>query len=228
MTRFYIPSKGPESWKEFLAEPDKHWKTGYSARSLAYCWEEAQGFPQSVVDVFQSSPFELFHSIEFILGVPEHKVDLPPKGGRPSQNDIFVLGKSGNQLVSITVEGKVNETLGPTVAEKRKDMSPGVKERLEFLVDLLQLKDKALDPIRYQLLHRTASALIEADRFSASSALMLVHSFSQEHKWFEDYAAFAGLYGIEAELNKVHYVGRFNGKELYIAWVTGEAVYLTR
>ena len=168
-------------------------------------------------------------------------MDLPPKGGRPSQNDIFVLGKSGNQLLSIAVEGKVNETLGPTVAEKRKDMSPGVKERLEFLIDLVQLINKELDPIRYQLLHRTTSALIEADRFSATApgvalppasmqscaanALMLVHSFSQEHKWFEDYAAFAGLYGIEAELNRVHYVGTFNGKELYFAWVTGENSY---
>jgi hypothetical protein len=155
-------------------------------------------------------------------------VDLPPKGGRPSQNDIFVLGKSGNQLVSITVEGKVNEALGPTVAEKRKDMSPGVKERLEFLVDLLQLKDEALDPIRYQLLHRTASALIEADRFCASNALMLVHSFSQEHQWFEDYAAFAGLYGIEAELNRVHCVGKVSGKDLYLGWVVGEREYLLK
>jgi hypothetical protein len=43
MTKFYLPSKGPESWKELLAEPDKHWKTGYSARSIAYCWEEAHG-----------------------------------------------------------------------------------------------------------------------------------------------------------------------------------------
>ena len=227
-TKFHIPSKGPDSWKDFLAEPDKHWKTGYSARSLAYCWEEAQGFPKSVVDVFQSSPCELFHSIEFILGIPEHKVDLPPKGGRPSQNDIFVLGKSGNQLVSITVEGKVNEAFGPTVAEKRKDMSPGVKERLEFLVDLLQLKDKALDPIRYQLLHRTASALIEAERFCASHALMLVHSFSQKHKWFEDYVAFTGLYDVKAELNTIHYAGEFNGKDLYLGWVTGEKEYLQR
>lgn len=107
MAKFYVPTEGVESWRKLLAEPDKHWKTGYSARSLAYCWEEAQGFPKSVVDVFQPSPYELFHSIEFLLGIPEHKVDLPPKGGRPSQNDIFVLGKSGDQLVSITVEGKV-------------------------------------------------------------------------------------------------------------------------
>ena len=228
MNKFYIPSKGPESWKEFLAEPDKQWKTGYSARSLAYCWEEAQGFPKSVVDVFQSSPYELFHSIEFILGIPEQKVNLPPKGGRPSQNDIFVLGKSGKDLVSITVEGKVNETLGPTVAEKRRDMSPGVKERLEFLTNLLQLEDKNLDDIRYQLLHRTASALLEADRFCAKHALMMVHSFSQEHKWFEDYVAFADLYGIKAELNMVHLAGKMSGKDLYLVWVVGEKEYLSR
>ena len=73
MTKFYVPSKGPESWQELLAEPDKHWKTGYSARSLACCWEEAQGFPKSVTDVFKLSSFELFHSAEFILGIPEHK-----------------------------------------------------------------------------------------------------------------------------------------------------------
>ena len=155
-------------------------------------------------------------------------MDLPPKGGRPSQNDIFVLGKSGNQLLSITVEGKVNETLGPTVAEKRKDMSPGVKERLEFLIDLLQLKDKELDLVRYQLLHRSVSALIEAERFCASSALMLVHSFSQEPKWFKDYAAFAGLYGVEAELDTLHHAGTINGKALYFAWVTGEEKYLLK
>ena len=57
---------------------------------------------------------------------------------------------------------------------------------------------------------------------------MLVHSFSQEHKWFEDYAAFVGLYGIESELNTLHHVGSINGKALYFAWVTGEEEYLLK
>jgi hypothetical protein len=52
MNKFYIPTKGPLSWKELLADPEKQWRTGYSARSLAYCWEVAQGFSKSVVDVF--------------------------------------------------------------------------------------------------------------------------------------------------------------------------------
>jgi len=41
MHKFYVPSKGLGFWKAFLAEPEKQWKTGYSARALAYCWEEA-------------------------------------------------------------------------------------------------------------------------------------------------------------------------------------------
>ena len=228
MNKFNVPSKGTESWKELLAEPDKHWRTGYSARSLAYCWEEAQGFPKSVVDVFNSSPFELFHSIEFILGIPEHKVDLPPKGGRPSQNDLFILAKSQDELISIAVEGKVAEPFGPLVSEWMEDASPGKSERLEFLINLLEINNKDISNIRYQLLHRTASALIEAERFCAPHALMLVHSFSQTHEWFEDYAAFAALYGQKAGPDSLVSVGEISGKNLYLGWVTGGKEYLER
>ena len=153
---------------------------------------------------------------------------MPPKGGRPSQNDLFILAKSQDELISMAVEGKVAEPFGPLMSEWIEDASPGKSERLEFLISLLEINNKDISNIRYQLLHRTASALIEANRFSTANALMLVHSFSQEHKWFEDYAAFAGLYGIEAELNKVHYVGKVNGKDLYLGWVVGEREYLLK
>jgi len=94
--------------------------------------------------------------------------------------------------------------------------------------NLLEINNKDISNIRYQLLHRAASALIEAERFCAPHALMLVHSFSQTHEWLEDYAAFAKLYGIQAELNTIHFAGDINGKNLYLGWVTGEAEYLSR
>ena len=65
MAKFYIHSKGPESWKEFLADPDKQWATGYSARSLAHCWEEANGFPETVLATFQGSDIEVFKHDEY-------------------------------------------------------------------------------------------------------------------------------------------------------------------
>jgi len=228
MNNIYIPSKGPESWKEFLAEPDKQWKKGYSARTLAYCWEEAEGFPGSVRAVFKQSEYTLFHNVEMLLGIPEHKVDLPPKGGHPSQNDLYVLARSDDELISIAVEGKVKESLGPLVSEWIQEESKGKFERLEFLDNLLEVNNKDLSGIRYQLLHRTASALIEAQRFCAPHALMLVHSFSQEHKWFNDFAAFVGLYGKEVVPDSIVYVGERSGKHLYLGWVTGEEEFLNR
>ena len=157
-----------------------------------------------------------------MLGIPEHKVALPGKG-YDSQNDLFVLAKSGTELISIAVEGKVSEPFSnQTVAEWLTGGSDNKQARAEGLAEIIGLSVSDILPIRYQLIHRTASALLEADRFCATHALMLVHSFSQTHAWFEDYAAFAGLYGIEAELNKVHYVGKVSGKELYLGWVVGE------
>ena len=82
--------------------------------------------------------------------------------------------------------------------------------------------------IRYQLLHRTASALIEAERFGAEHAVMLVHSFSQTSEWFHDYAAFVTLLGGKSAENIVTSVGSCAGIQLHLAWVRGNASYLSK
>ena len=51
MSKILIPAQSPEDWKQFLAKPEKHWKTGFSARSLAYCWQEADGIPPDILEV---------------------------------------------------------------------------------------------------------------------------------------------------------------------------------
>ena len=82
--------------------------------------------------------------------------------------------------------------------------------------------------MRYQLLHRTASAVIEAKRYNAKHAVLVVHSFSQTHQWFSDYAAFAKLFGVEVEVNRLVSVGDRNGVTLHLCWVCGNAKYLTK
>ncbi len=177
MSQIYIPTSSAEQWAEFLAEPVKHWRQGYSARTLAYSWQEASGFPAEVGSVLASA----FPSAELLLALPEHKVSLPG-GSRSSQNDIWVLARSENQLISIAVEGKVSEPFGPTVEQWLTESSPGKVKRLAYLLSLLGLCSVS-DTTRYQLLHRTASAIIEAQRFNAAHAVMLVHSFSQSSEW---------------------------------------------
>jgi hypothetical protein len=50
------PTTGPDDWRQFLAEPEKQWKPGYSAHLLAHCWEHADGLPESVRTVFETDP----------------------------------------------------------------------------------------------------------------------------------------------------------------------------
>jgi len=228
MSSIYVPSQGPSSWQQFLAEPDKQWKSGYSAKSMAYCWEEAKGFPESIRQTLQTADNDDLKNSEPLLVIPEHKVPLP--GGRTeSQNDAFVLARSDNALISMTIEGKVNESFGQLVSDWKPDSSPGKQERFAYLQRILGLEGEDLSGIYYQLLHRTASAIIEAERFHADIAVMLVHSFSQEHRWFDEFSRFAALLGApQPELNCIYNVGMRGGKPLYVGWTVGEAEYLER
>ena len=226
MAKFFMPTSGPDDWQGFLSSPATQWRTGYSAKTLANCWEAAKGFPESVSRIFSDSGYPVLRDMEFVLGLPEYQT-LLVGGRRPSQSDIFILARTENELICITVEGKVNEEFGPLIGDWREDGSPGKQERLADLRKRLRLSRKRVDHIRYQLLHRAASSLIEAERFHAASAVMLVQSFSQEHMWFVDYQTFIGLFGKSAEPDSVTYIGRKNGIALYTAWVVGEPQFLT-
>jgi hypothetical protein len=228
MSKIYVPVKTAEEWRSLLAEPEKHWETGCSAKSLAHCWQDKNDFPKSIEDVFSQygRPFE---NCKSLLIFPEHKVPLDG-GIRPSQNDVWILAKSAEELISITVEGKVNESFDKTIGEWMKtDGNTNKPERLDFLKETLGL-DKIDDSIRYQLLYRTASALIEAERFNAKHALMLVHSFSQENNHFNDYVKFVSLFTAKDEINvnSIVSAGKVGNISLYFGWVKGEEEYLSR
>ena len=51
MGRCYLPSDGPDAWQVFLAEPDKQWRTGYSAKTLAHSWEAKDRLPNEVASL---------------------------------------------------------------------------------------------------------------------------------------------------------------------------------
>ena len=230
MSKFFIPTNTPEDWKSLLADPDKHWRTGYSAKALAYSWQKADGFPAEVKKVFKNSGIDLFQDIQMLIAFPEYTVPLKPYRSRPSQNDIFVLAKGNDQLISIAVEGKVDESFGELVADWKLKDGGGKKVRLEFLCGVLQLDMNKIDHIRYQLLHRTASAVIEAKKFNARNALMLVHAFEKTKgnydQSFRDYCQFLGLVGVEGKPDSIVRGGNIDGINLFFAWVKGNKKYL--
>ena len=227
MSKIFIPTNKPEDWKVFLADT-KHWKTGYSAKSLAYCWQEADDFPKCVRSIFQKSGIDIFKNIELLLAFPEYKVPLVG-GLRSSQNDIFVLAKGDGQLIAIAVEGKVAEDFGQTVAEWRlkKDEKTNKGQRLKFLLQELCL-ESIPENIRYQLIHRSASAIIEAKKFNIKNALMLVHSFSQTYEHFEDYNQFLSLFGLVSGKDSLTGPINLNGINLFFGWIKGDKRFLLK
>jgi hypothetical protein len=224
MPPIYRSTNGPNDWKEFLAKPDLHWKTGFSARSMAYAWEESGGMPVEISVSLQAA----FGSVpEPLFVIPEYKVPLPG-GGTESQNDAFLFARIGKQTAAIMIEGKVNEPFGPTVGEWFEAPSIGKKERLLYLCELLGIVSPPPANLRYQLLHRAASAIIEAERFKSDVAIMIVHSFSQEHRWLGDFDAFARHVDAEASLGELALARAAPGRPFYLGWVTGNAEYLER
>jgi len=223
---FYIPTDGPAAWQALLGDPEKHWKTGRSARTLAHCWESAKGFPPEVTAALDASPYAELHGLQFVAGFPEHEVPLPG-GRRPSQTDVFVLGTGSDGLVSIAVEGKNDEPFGDTVdAWLGTDPSSGKKTRLTYLCDVLGITTDDASVLRYQLLHRTASAVIEMERFDAKAAAMLVHSWAPSREGFDDYSAFVSALGGSPALDSVTSVGAVG--DLYVGWVRGMPEWLTK
>jgi hypothetical protein len=80
--------------------------------------------------------------------------------------------------------------------------------------------------VRYQLLHRTVSAIIEAKCFRIDEAVMVVHLFSKTNEWFEDYQFFLSLFGLKSGINQAVTVKLANEVNLSFAWVHGPEKYL--
>lgn len=142
--------------------------------AAALSWEAAGGLPPEIASL-------LGPDAELLLAIPEHKVELPG-GRRPTQCDVFALARAGGEVIVVSVEAKVSEAFGPAVGDWLSPESPGKRERLAHICALLGLAGEPPAHIRYQLLHRTAAAVIEAERFNAARAAMIVQSFSQDHR----------------------------------------------
>ena len=178
MSKILVPSRGPSDWQSLLVDPAKHWRAGFSAMAAARAWEAAKGLPPEFEPI-------LGPGAELILAIPEHKVPLPG-GRRDSQCDVFALVRSNCRVVALAVEAKVNETFDKTIGKWLADASAGKRRRLNASCGILGCGEPSSD-LRYQLFHRTAAAVLEAERLNAGAAAMVVESFSQEHRWLRTF-----------------------------------------
>ncbi len=217
-----VPTGGPEGWKAVLADPELHWKRGRSARTLAYAWGAAEGCPPEVEAALETD--ERLKGFRPVYGFPEYKTPLPG-GRRASQTDLMVLATYGDRHMTVGVEGKVDEGFDVEVTEWLRGASPGKLQRLAFLRERLGLDGTDIGRVRYQLLHRTASARIEAERNGSEVAVMLVHSWGEQAGGFDDFRRFGTLLGVTVGIGSVGYS---ESARVWLGWVEGDPRFLKR
>lgn len=226
MSRLYVPTLGPTDWRRLLKDPIKHWKRHKSALEMAVSWEAAKesdrGLPPEVAATIDSVK-ELENS-SLLIGFPEHQVEFEG-GGHNSQNDLWALLRTGECFTSMTVEAKAGEPLDSIVSDWLAIKTKGKSNkplRLAALQRDLGVEAADLSGVRYQLLHRTASALREARRFSARYAVVLVQSFNREadsQSW-TDLTSFCSHMGCEPAEGRLVRVRSQTAVPLYVGWVS--------
>ena len=213
-----LPIRAPEDVIPYLGSPT-HWKPCFSAKAIADAW--FQGLPVMVAHTLQERcEDKRFAEFELIDAFLERKTNLG-KGSQPSQADVLAILGLTDGLAVMTVEGKVVEAFGKTIAAWGADAKPGSgkPQLLSRLASTLGLEVSAIGHLRYQLLHRTASAIYEARRYRAKVAVMMVHSFDPQDTGMSDYRAFASALGFRnAEATLVVGPVKLEDVDLYLGW----------
>ena len=222
MKRIFVPTESGQDWQRLLAKPDLHWKPGKSAMSAAASWEAAGGhLPRELSTALAASKDRDLASLDLLAAVPEWEIEL--LGGlTKSHTDVLAITRNDRGLVAVAVEAKVDEEFGPTLGDKRVAPSEGQAKRLKFLHEMLRVETELPDSIRYQLLHRTVSAILAARLFHAHVAVMLVQSFSPVGRWRHDFDAFCRAIGASTEDNSVAVVPGHQTPRLFVGWCSGD------
>ena len=214
--RIAVPLLKPEDVIPHLGKPT-HWKQGRSAKAVADSWFQANGVPRKVRAVLEQSP-ELCGA-ELVDAWLERCTDLGDSRGSASQTDLLAVLGIGDELAVMAVEAKVTESFGPLVSEWLSDAGPGKTDRLQKLCALLGFDPANVGDLRYQLFHRTAASILEARRYRAKKAVLVVHSFCADATGLADFCAFFERMGIVgAGRDRLSAPAEVGGINLWVGW----------
>src|SRR5262245_14877274 len=106
MSRLHIATRGIGSWRERLANPNRHWRRLRSAFETAVSWEWAarrrrpSQLPEPIERLFLASEFT---EPTLLIAVAEHQVELAGRGN-DSQCDVWGLVRTEQGTISLSVE----------------------------------------------------------------------------------------------------------------------------
>lgn len=152
---------------------------------LAQAWfrQSEPSPPEELSQLLHSS--ERLTTLKLSRGIPELVTPLPERGeGR--NHDLWLLGRTTQEQVTICIEAKADEPFGSkTIAEYRQSANKcrasgaatRVPERITKLLALVPAGDNRWDNVRYQLLTAICGTAIQAQRDGSTLAVFVVHEF---------------------------------------------------
>lgn len=180
-----------ETWEDWTRpKRDYHWKPGRSAMELAKAWfrDDRMSPPGEFISLVMSEP--RLQKLQILQGIPELVTALPERGeGR--NHDLALVGRTPREQVTICIEAKADEPFGTkTIREyweramRRRDSgeSTRVPERIRALLGIVGQPGflPAASPwssVRYQLLTAICGTALQAQVYSSSLAVLVVHEF---------------------------------------------------
>jgi len=220
LTRIAVPLLKSEDVIPHLGKPT-HWKQGRSAKAVADSWFQANDLPPRVRAVLEQSPE--FKDAELIDAWLERCTDLGDRRGSATQTDLLAILGIRDELAVMAVEAKATESFGPLVSEWIGEGGEGKEDRLKRLCDLLGFDRANVGDLRYQLFHRTAAAILEARRYRAKKAVLMVHSFCEDATGLPDFVRFYERMGVQGcARDALSQPVQVSGARLWIGWTSDE------
>jgi hypothetical protein len=198
-----------DDWIEVVGK--KNWVPRHSAYELAHKWHGCRGLPASLSGVLRNSGVASLAGVKAEVCYVEKPV-LLDTGRAPSMTDIMVYARNAKkEPVILGVEGKALEPFGARLFSwargdkelKRPQGAPRRSRvrRLEFLAKHLGISSDPDSAIRYQLLHRTVSVVLESELYGTPAGLVAVQSFCEEGENWDDFCAFLSTLNLK-KVNK--------------------------
>ena len=217
LSRIHLPMLRPEDVIPHLGKGELHWRDGYSAKAVCESWFNANDIPSSVRRVLEGA--DQYKGAQLVDAWLERCTHLPWGRGNPTQTDLLAVLAIGDELALLAIEAKVRESFGPYVRDWLAEGGDNRVERLRGLCDFLNLSTESASALRYQLLHRTAAAVLEAKRYRARHAAMVVQSSCPDNTGLSDFQSFAQAMGYgHFDLDSISSPKTLGSVNLRIGW----------
>jgi len=183
--------------------------------ALAARWHAAVGFPSEIERLLATNAAT--RSASPLLVIPDHQVPLRD-GARASQTDLWVLARTRRGLLSIAIDADPPQF--PAAADASQ--AAATVERWLAICRLLEVKEQCEPAVQSRFFHRTAAALLEARRFFAAGAAVIVHSVGTRWNSFTDFQRLVAVMGGQVSRpGELVSVAPREGLELHFGWACG-------